>query len=807
MTRHGSDQHGDGPATDVNGPGPARMTRIVAGEYLLTVNPVDGSEIQPCPPGEHPGPSQKLTPCQRDETGRAAAPVPAHPPLVEREDERERLRRLLTQGCSVLVTGPAGSGRSALLEAVAEDVAGLAPDGVIRLSGRHRSGKDLLYALFAATHDASLHRPGSDELCAALRGVGAVVVLDDLECGGEQLGELLDAAPECAFLLSATPEAAGPVHGFALEELTLPGISRPASLELLEHAVQRPLTDEEADRATDLWLASDGLPLSFVRAGALLRRQEEAPSLVGEIAAQVADGLSESAREALRFAVALDGHLPHHSHLPAVADDPGAAEAVAELAGAGLVTRTGAHHRLAAGVARELAAAGYAEDAGARTRTVAQHYAWWVAHPSVTLGRIGSEADVVLAALEGATRHGDASTAVLLARTAAPALASALRWSAWERALRAGQEAARVSGEIAEQAYFHHESGVLSICTGRWEQARAELETSTGLRKALSDQRGVVAGRRALALVSDRLAAGPPSGPGGSAPRPVPDAPGTGHGVLPGAGAEHASRDAAARMRDVAGLGALAARSGPPPSRPRKARSVGRKNLAAGGAGALLALLLGGVVLLGQLPGNSPSDRVRPRQSEAGPQDGELTAEQPEAGGGSPGSPTPERRTSRPGPTSEAPSRQAEPTRTGGAERGGEPAKPGNGSGSSAPGDGASSGGGPSTSPGDGGGSGGSGGGGSDGGSADGGGSGGGSADGGSDGGASDGGSSDGGASDGGTSDGGASDGGGGGESPPESSPGTTPSSTQPVRTSQVDEAPESEEASPPDQAPFSRTA
>ncbi len=56
---------------------------------------------------------------------------------------------------------------------------------------------------------------------------------------------------------------------------------------------------------------------------------------------------------------------------------------------------------------------------------------------------------------------------------------------------------------MAEEAYFHHELGVLAICAGNLERARAELEASIGMRGALADKRGTVAGRRALALVAD----------------------------------------------------------------------------------------------------------------------------------------------------------------------------------------------------------------------------------------------------------------------------------------------------------------
>ncbi|CAM5240874.1 ATP-binding protein [Streptomyces hirsutus] len=56
---------------------------------------------------------------------------------------------------------------------------------------------------------------------------------------------------------------------------------------------------------------------------------------------------------------------------------------------------------------------------------------------------------------------------------------------------------------MAEEAYIHHELGIHALCTGDPDRARAELEASIGLRAVLADERGTVAGRRALALVAD----------------------------------------------------------------------------------------------------------------------------------------------------------------------------------------------------------------------------------------------------------------------------------------------------------------
>ncbi|WP_051832417.1 hypothetical protein [Streptomyces katrae] len=536
-----------GPAASASAPASApaptpvaRIVTLTAGDFTLTVNPVDGSEIEPRRPG-----TGAAAPAKRDAADRSArdaaarppvlpGPAAPAPPLLAREEERERLVRLLGRGRSVRLTGPAGSGRSALLDAVAADCTGLAPDGVVRLSGYgHQQPGELLHALYAAVYEASAERPERAQLLARVRDIGAIVLLDDLEMGGTALDELLRATPECAYLLAATPDTRAPSDDSHLEEVFLGGLGHADCIELLEAGTGRPLTEEETAWAGDLRFASEGLPLRFVQAAALLRQRDERnlscaeddddepgvfeerprdaafvalPTLAegAAPAGLLASRVSESARAALRIACALGGEMPHHAHLPALVGDTHADAAVAELLGCGLLTPVGTRYRLAAGVARQLEEAGFGDTEAEEARTAARHYAWWTGHASVTPERVASEADAVLAALAGA----DVVAAVLLARTAAPAFAASRHWEAWERVLRSGAEAARKAGEVAEQAYFHHELGVLALCEGRLDRARAELEASIGLKGALADKRGTVAGRRALALVTDREKAG-----------------------------------------------------------------------------------------------------------------------------------------------------------------------------------------------------------------------------------------------------------------------------------------------------------
>ncbi|MFE9608795.1 ATP-binding protein [Streptomyces sp. NPDC006012] len=677
-------------------PVPVRTVRLVSGDHLLTVNPVDGSEIEPCPPGERPGRPVKFTAAERAEAARAARPPvppgPAQPtlPLLARQDERERLVRLLARGRSVRLTGPSGSGRTALLDLVAEDCTDLAPDGVVRLSGFHRTAGELLYDLFHAVYDAPRYRPEREELFGLVGEIGAVVVLDDIEFGGAALDELLVATPECAFLIAATPEVPAPSADSTVEEVFLPGLDRAASADLLERAAGRVLTEEEANWAGDLWFESEGLPLRFVQAAALLRQRDRQraetgavdefgvfenvrpagepgggpvafgadagaadavplPSL-GEAAAPaplLASRLSASARTTLRFAVALGGELPHQAHLPALIGDTHADAALGELAGCGLVSAAGPRYRLAAGVQVQLEAAGYADDLVTEALAAAQHYSWWAGHPSVTPERVCAEADAVLAALAVLVPVGmppgedPANPAVQLARAAAPAFASGLHWGAWERALRSGAEAARLAGDVAEQAYFHHELGILALCGGQLDRARAELEASIGLRGALADKRGAVAGRRALALVVDRTGGVPAVG--ATAGEEVPDARHD-ESVLPSAGVQAAFPSTAPRFGDTAvtqRIGAPVPAPAPAPateSRGGRLRRMARRNAVAAGSGVLLAAVLGTVVTLGMTSHDSadnPSGTIDVSPSAGqGTDDGAPGAGTPDDDGG-----------------------------------------------------------------------------------------------------------------------------------------------------------------------------
>ncbi|MCC9306916.1 ATP-binding protein [Kitasatospora sp. RB6PN24] len=532
-----------------------RSGDLVAGRYLVTVAGPDGSEVQPCPPSRRPEPRRRPVGRAGLGAGAAAGPgptpavgpvalgaAPGDLPLLDRDEQVAQLVGMLSEGRSIRLLGAPGSGRSALLAAVAEAAAGLAPDGVVQLSGYRRTADDLLYDLFAAGYQADGYRPDRASLLELLARVGAVVVIDEVGPDGAELEELLAAAPECAFLISVAPGSGGALPvGSRLEDHLLGGLSREACLALLARLTGRALDEAERSWAVDLWFESQGLPLRFVQAAALLRRRdlevdtrlaaaEDRGTLFGrpaepaepadpaireaELRATVAlpsvaevaapallltEGLSEEALAVLRLAVAFGGECPTAPHLPALIDVDHGESALRELTECGLAESLGGHHRLTTGVLSALAAR-WGTDAKI-TEGAAEHFAWWVGHASVSGAQVAAEAEVLLGALRAERVAGRPAAVLGLARAAAPALALALRWGAWRQVLELGAEQARELGNARDEAWFRHELGVMWLCEEQQEQARTALEAAGRLRSGAGDSRGMLASRRLLTLI------------------------------------------------------------------------------------------------------------------------------------------------------------------------------------------------------------------------------------------------------------------------------------------------------------------
>ncbi len=200
-------------------PALARTVQLVSGDFLLTVNPVDGSEI--VRPGERPQRPTKVRAAERADLARAALPpVPPGPaqarlPLLERQEERERGSSACWRAGAPYASpappapaAPACSTPSPTTARTSPTASSASADTGTRRPTCCRPVRRCPQRLCSSERD---------ELLELVHGIGAVVVLDDVEIGGTALDELLDATPECAFVIAATPDVPAPSADSLLE--------------------------------------------------------------------------------------------------------------------------------------------------------------------------------------------------------------------------------------------------------------------------------------------------------------------------------------------------------------------------------------------------------------------------------------------------------------------------------------------------------------------------------------------------------------------------------------------------------------
>ncbi|MFE9554660.1 tetratricopeptide repeat protein [Streptomyces sp. NPDC006703] len=190
----------------------------------------------------------------------------------------------------LLIAGRPGSGRTALAEELARQVAGDYPDGVLRAQLTEPGGaripadrvaRDLLDALAVPAPPGA----GQDELTELVRGAladrRAIVLLDDA-ADAEQVGPLLPDTSDC--LVVAT--ARGPLTGIPdVRPCTLGGLDVKSSVELLETHTGSVRVTVDPRAAEALVEACGGQPAALVLVGGWLAARPKAA--IADVARQL----------------------------------------------------------------------------------------------------------------------------------------------------------------------------------------------------------------------------------------------------------------------------------------------------------------------------------------------------------------------------------------------------------------------------------------------------------------------------------------------------------------------------------------
>jgi hypothetical protein len=405
-----------------------------------------------------------------------------------------------TAGAPVGFHGGCGAGKTTLLRHLAaRSAAGSAV--YLRVAGQRLDDvlQELLDELFTSDQP---FKPTPEQRAQVLERVHALVLLDDVTFGPGELGDLLEALPDCSVVVASEQ----PVLGGLGRSVQLAGLDDDAALDLLGDGLgRRPIGAERADAMRLCWTVQ-GHPLHLRQAAALVRAGRQsfadlarlAQSDVAALDRLSVDELAEQERRALAALALVAGVVLPAEIVGALADLSSAEEALRSLGRRGLVDQDGdrfglpvcraADHRELLQVHLQL---------GEAVRQVADA----VARQAWTGDQALSATQAALVIIRYAAERGQWPAVVRLVDAVEPVLAVAGRWEAWRQALEWGLEAARVVGDAGAEAKFSHQLGTLEFALDDLERARSLWRRALRLREELGDQAGAAVTRANLALL------------------------------------------------------------------------------------------------------------------------------------------------------------------------------------------------------------------------------------------------------------------------------------------------------------------
>jgi hypothetical protein len=417
--------------------------------------------------------------------------------LIDRTSELDRATATLQAAKSVQCFGEAGVGKTALVRQVANH-------SIVKSLGRevvclptHRPLIDLLQAFYDIYYLRGSYQPDIHEIRRILREKRSIVVADDLDLPREDVEELLNAAPNCTFLMAA-PECLLFGEGTAVG---LKGLPLDAALALVERELGRPLVANERAAAKSLHTSLEGHPLRLLQA-VVSAREGQRP--LAEIAREiqrhpkgfvelVLASLSGFAKEIVGILGAISGASVGAEHVAPLSGIPDAVPALKELEKRYLVESHSPRYSLVDSLGTALQSSW---DLTRWRERALQYFINWAAREPSATGRVQGEIDSILN-LHAWAADTERWRAVLdLGRAADDALLLSGRWAAWAAVLDRNLQAARAIGDRFGEGWCLHQLGTRALGLGEATLAHALLSDALALRESIGDEPGASVTRR-----------------------------------------------------------------------------------------------------------------------------------------------------------------------------------------------------------------------------------------------------------------------------------------------------------------------
>ncbi|MFM7450547.1 MAG: trypsin-like peptidase domain-containing protein [Leptolyngbyaceae cyanobacterium] len=436
-------------------------------------------------------------------------------PLIDRQNQRAEALDALRSQQSVELYGPDGYGKTTLLQSLVAEIQKTAPfpDGVVYESVSRRPPEDLLQSLFnQLCAGNTLVKVGSANSTYYLRGLRALIVLDDIAVSASGLNQTMTAMPGSTFLL-ATPERMVPES--SVRSIALGGLPIPDSLTLVEQRLGQPLTAEEQPAAAQLCATLQGSPARILQSVALVKqRQITQGQSLGQALTQVnhrfqtetmlrvlLSDLDPDQRLVLTALTAFAGLslLPQQ-----VADLTGISQAEAILQGLlerHLLTIQAGRYQLTADLVHDLQAV---QLPPWREHLLTYFTNWAELHRTMGPALL-AEAKNLLTVLEWAVSQGQWREVLSLVRSIESSLIMSGQWQTWEQVLQWGLQATQTLGDLEAEAWALHQLGSRALSLGMTDPAKDLLNQSLHWRQTLGDEMGIAVTRHNLNLLQPAL--------------------------------------------------------------------------------------------------------------------------------------------------------------------------------------------------------------------------------------------------------------------------------------------------------------
>ncbi len=447
--------------------------------------------------------------------------------LLDRAAESEAALQTLTEPAPVEFYGQPGIGKTALLRHLAYNTPdGHFPDGcVYRDQVGSQPAADLLQFLFDSLYESGRdYKPREAELLNLLRDKRALVLLDDVDLPRAEIERTLNAAPECAFLLSSSERR---IFGEGLA-LRLQGLPDPESTQLLERELGRLLAPGEQVAAQAICALLEGHPLHIAQAAAAaqernfplgeLAEKMQAAKAKGQNPADLLNQLmidsgSDDEKRAMAAMAALDGAPARVETLAAVSGISDFNATLEKLTRRKLVETRVDGYRLA-GPLQAILQKDW--DLTERRNSALAHLTAWAEGQRRDHRRVEESSSALLSAFNWALRNGRWDEAKRLGKALDVALTLSGRWEAWGQVLRQVGEGAAAVGDEETAAWVLHQQGSRALCLGDNEAARRYLTEAMERRAAMGDHAAASATRHNLDWLFPPVPFTPPDSSGQS---------------------------------------------------------------------------------------------------------------------------------------------------------------------------------------------------------------------------------------------------------------------------------------------------